>query len=62
MPCTPTGRLFEQTLLVMLYDEHGGFYDHVSPPAAVPPDDNTANFAFDQLGRAGAGGPDLTLA
>ena len=24
-----------KTLLVITYDEHGGFYDHVSPPAAV---------------------------
>jgi phospholipase C len=28
-----------KTLLVWLYDEHGGYYDHVAPPAAVPPDD-----------------------
>ena len=21
------------------YDEHGGYYDHVAPPRAVPPDD-----------------------
>ena len=27
------------TLLIWLYDEHGGYYDHVVPPAAVPPDD-----------------------
>jgi phospholipase C len=27
------------TLLIWLYDEHGGYYDHVPPPAAVPPDD-----------------------
>jgi phospholipase C len=27
------------TLLIWLYDEHGGYYDHVAPPAAVPPDD-----------------------
>jgi phospholipase C len=27
------------TLLIWLYDEHGGYYDHVLPPAAVPPDD-----------------------
>lgn len=27
-----------RTLLVYLYDEHGGYYDHVPPPAAVPPD------------------------
>ncbi len=25
--------------LFLAYDEHGGFYDHVAPPAAVPPDD-----------------------
>jgi len=27
------------TLLIWTYDEHGGYYDHVAPPAAVPPDD-----------------------
>ena len=27
------------TLLIWLYDEHGGYYDHVSPPPAVAPDD-----------------------
>jgi phospholipase C len=26
-------------LLVWCYDEHGGYYDHVPPPAAVAPDD-----------------------
>jgi phospholipase C len=25
---------WEETLLVIVYDEHGGFYDHVSPPPA----------------------------
>jgi phospholipase C len=28
--------LFERTLLVITYDEHGGFYDHVPPPTGVP--------------------------
>ena len=28
-----------RTLLIYTYDEHGGYYDHVPPPAAVPPDD-----------------------
>ena len=42
--------VFEQTLLVVLYDEHGGFYDHVTPPPAIPPDGNTKTYAFDQLG------------
>ncbi len=27
------------TLLIWVYDEHGGYYDHVVPPEAVPPDD-----------------------
>jgi phospholipase C len=27
------------TLLIWLYDEHGGYYDHVPPPAAEPPDE-----------------------
>jgi phospholipase C len=29
-----------KTLLVIAYDEHGGFYDHVKPPAAVDEDPN----------------------
>jgi len=28
-----------RTVLLFMYDEHGGYYDHVPPPAAVPPDD-----------------------
>ena len=28
-----------KTMLVWTYDEHGGYYDHVPPPAAIPPDD-----------------------
>ena len=28
----------ESTLLVVVYDEHGGLYDHVSPPPTVNPD------------------------
>jgi phospholipase C len=26
-----------RTLLIYTYDEHGGYYDHVKPPAAIPP-------------------------
>ena len=26
---------WEKTLLIITYDEHGGFYDHVPPPAAA---------------------------
>lgn len=32
------GPQWQQTLLIITYDEHGGCYDHVPPPAAVPPD------------------------
>jgi phospholipase C len=31
-----------KTLLVIVYDEHGGFYDHVSPHQWTPADDLTA--------------------
>ena len=27
------------TMLVIVWDEHGGYYDHVPPPSAVAPDD-----------------------
>jgi len=33
------GKGWPHTLLVWLYDEHGGYYDHVPPPAAPAPDD-----------------------
>ena len=33
------GAGWADTLLIWTYDEHGGYYDHVAPPAAVPPDD-----------------------
>ncbi len=31
--------LWAKTLLVITYDEHGGFFDHVQPPADPPDDD-----------------------
>ena len=30
---------WKNTLLIWAFDEHGGYYDHVVPPAAVAPDD-----------------------
>jgi phospholipase C len=33
------GKGWADTLLLWVYDEHGGYYDHVPPPEAVPPDD-----------------------
>lgn len=42
--------LWKETLFVLLYDEHGGFFDHVFPPKAIPPDECTSEYAFDQYG------------
>jgi phospholipase C len=41
-PCWP------RTLLLWLYDEHGGYYDHVAPPPAPPPDGVTATTLVDR--------------
>ena len=29
---------WSRTLLIYTYDEHGGYYDHIAPPAALAPD------------------------
>jgi phospholipase C len=42
--------LWRSTLLVVFYDEHGGFYDHVPPPEAIPPDQHQEEYSFDRLG------------
>lgn len=47
-----TSPQWEQTALVIMFDEHGGCYDHVPPPAAPSPDGIVAqeDFSFDRLG------------
>ena len=49
--------LWQSTALLITYDEHGGIYDHVPPPACIPDgfhaplaDTNNMPFAFDRLG------------
>jgi phospholipase C len=51
--------VWPQSLLIVTYDEHGAFFDHQNPPAAIAPNDGTQNhgraenpqnFAFDRLG------------
>jgi hypothetical protein len=42
--------LWKSTLLVVTYDEHGGFYDHVTPGPARPPDAHREEYTFDQYG------------
>ena len=58
-------RVFEKTLLLVVYDEHGGFYDHVLPPGhagwnatnpairhevIAPTPDHVPEFDFTRLG------------
>jgi phospholipase C len=49
-----TSRYWEKSLLVVLYDEHGGFYDRVPPPDHVPSPDGKVGlhppFDFTRLG------------
>lgn len=49
--------LWEKSLLIITYDEHGGFFDHVRPPTTIDPGDSTTSpdnnrygFNFRQLG------------
>ena len=42
--------LWESALLVVTFDEHGGFYDHCSPDDTVPPDNRHDEYTFDRLG------------
>ena len=35
---------WNSTALIITYDEHGGFYDHVPPPMHVPAPDHSASF------------------
>jgi len=43
--------LFESTLLVVTYDEHGGLFDHVGPPSAVSPfTTSVSNFNYNRYG------------
>ncbi len=39
-----TSPQWDKTLLLVVYDEHGGFFDHVAPPEH-PPDDDPKTFA-----------------
>ncbi len=49
-----TSPQLERTLLVIFYDEHGGFFDHVTPPEA--PDDDP-----DMFGRYGVRVPAMIV-
>lgn len=49
--------IWDTSMLIITWDEHGGFYDHAIPPKAIPPGDNQvmpdvneSGFLFDQYG------------
>ncbi|MFM0341948.1 alkaline phosphatase family protein [Paraburkholderia fungorum] len=51
--------VWQKSVLLITWDEHGGFFDHKLPPSAEPPGDGNQNqhralhprqFAFDKLG------------
>lgn len=42
------GPLWDKTLFIINYDEHGGYYDHVSPPSTVNPDGLTSPTDYDK--------------
>jgi phospholipase C len=49
-------RYWAETMLIITFDEHGGFYDHVPPPVTMPTGDDSAyanmanGFDFARLG------------
>jgi len=52
---------WNDTLLLITYDEHGGNYDHVPPPwGAVPPDKSVGEFGF-EFTRFGVSIPALLI-
>jgi phospholipase C len=44
------GPAWRSTLLIVIFDEHGGLYDQVPPPAAAQPSQPTGPFNFDRYG------------
>jgi phospholipase C len=54
---SPSGNNWQNTLLIITFDEHGGCFDHIAPPSVVPPDTKGFNtgpgeegFDFTRLG------------
>jgi phospholipase C len=44
-----SGKAWPKTVLIWLYDEHGGYYDHVPPPSAPEPDDVCARDIMERV-------------
>ena len=42
---------WKHTVLIVVFDEHGGLFDHIIPPKSIPPDDyDQEGFKFDRYG------------
>jgi phospholipase C len=57
---------WRKTLLILTYDEHGGYYDHVPPPKALAPDDiapvvNPGEKQYDGFARYGFRVPSVVI-
>ena len=50
--CIRASKLWPKTMLIIIFDEHGGCYDHVPPPPAAVPEAPRADqvFNFDRYG------------
>jgi hypothetical protein len=48
---------WNRMLLIITYDEHGGCYDHVPPPPAVPPDNSSPQFHVGMINPFAIYGP-----
>ena len=42
--------IWSQSMIIIAWDEHGGFYDHVPPPPAVAPGDTLPGSKYNQYG------------
>jgi phospholipase C len=42
--------VWESSLLIVAWDEHGGFYDHAVPPDAVAPSDSGPDSSYNEYG------------
>jgi phospholipase C len=42
--------LWDSSLLIIIYDEHGGFYDHYAPGPAQPPNDGGDSSKYNEYG------------
>jgi phospholipase C len=57
---------WRQTVLILTYDEHGGYYDHVPPPKALAPDDfppkvDSGEKTYDGFARYGFRVPSMVI-